>query len=118
MDALISVAIRRVLQIPDLGLDVEKSPERVRAFCDGFARRLVELYLSRHLTWADADAAANNIFSLMVEECGERVPDYAWEVYLAFDAGECTEPGGDATTRPLVEAIVARYAPDGPSLQT
>jgi hypothetical protein len=41
----------------------------------------------------------------MVQHCGDRVPDYAWEVYLAFDAGECHGPGGDAITRPFIEAI-------------
>jgi hypothetical protein len=74
------------------------------------ARRLVELYLSGSLTWEQAATAANHIYLLMVRECGDRVPDYAWDVYLAFDAGECIAPGGDATTRPLIEQIVTRYA--------
>ena len=116
MDALISVAMERALGVADLASGTEKSPEAVRTFCDTFARRLVDLYLDKHLSWAHADAAANNIYSLMVQECGDRVPDYAWEVYLAFDTGECTPPGGDAVTRPLIEEIVARHATEGYAL--
>lgn len=97
--------------MPDLGLDAA-TPERVRAFCDAFSRRLIEFYLGGQLSWVQADAAANNIYELMVKDCGDRVPDYAWEVYLAFDAGESTSPGEDATTRPFIEAIAAQYAAD------
>ena len=105
MDAFISTAIARPLQVSDLNLGDTVSPRGVRAFCDSFARRLVERYLAGSLTWSDADIAANHIFELMIQSCGERMPGYAWDVYLAFDAGECTAPGGDATTRPLIEAI-------------
>jgi hypothetical protein len=110
MDEVISTALGRPVEISDLALDGDKSPERIRIACDRIARLLVELYLSGGLTWAQADTAANHIFLLMVRDCGDRVPDYAWDVYLAFDAGECTAPGGDATTKPLIEQIVARYA--------
>lgn len=112
MDALIWKSIGRALEIADLGLE-DTSPERVRAFCDTFSHRLVALYLGGQLTWLQADAAANNIYVLMVRDCGGRVPDYAWDVYLAFDAGEYRTPGEDATTRPLIEEIVARYGPEG-----
>jgi len=105
MDSFIPTAIARPLQLPDLNLGDTVSPQEVRAFCDAFARRLVERCLTGGLTWADADLAANHIFELMVQHCGDRVPDYAWEVYLAFDAGECTAPGGDAITRPFIEEI-------------
>lgn len=64
------------------------------------------------------ESPANHIFLLMVRDCGDRVPDYAWDVYLAFDAGECTAPGGDATTKPLIEQIVTRYAPSQGSPET
>jgi hypothetical protein len=55
------------------------------------------------------DAAANHIFNLMIQHCGDRVPVYAWEVYLAFDVGECTALGGDAITRPLIEDIARKF---------
>jgi hypothetical protein len=57
------------------------------------------------MTWADADIAANNFYELMITRCGGTVPTYAWDVYLAFDTGECTPPGGDLVTRPILEAL-------------
>jgi hypothetical protein len=108
VDTFISTAIARPLRLPDLNLGTTVAPQEVRAFCDAFARRLVEQYLTGALTWENADLAANNFFELMIQHCGDRVPDCAWDVYLAFDAGECTLPGGDAVTRPLVEEIARK----------
>jgi hypothetical protein len=109
VDAFISMSIVRPLQVSDLNLGDTISPQEMRVFCDSFAHRLIERYLSGSITWSDADLAVNNIYVLMVQNCGDQVPEYAWEVYLAFDAGECIAPGGDATTRPLIEAMkVAR----------
>jgi hypothetical protein len=110
MDELISTALRRPVEVSDLALQGDNSAEEIRIACDRFARRLVELYQSGSLTWKQADTAANHIYLLMVRQCGDRVPDYAWDVYLAFDAGECIAPGGDPTTRPLIEQIVTLYA--------
>ena len=57
------------------------------------------------LAWADADVAMNHLSTLMMRHCGERLPDYGWSVYLAFDAGEYQRPGGDAVTKPLLAAL-------------
>ena len=111
MDELISMALRRPVEMSDFAFQGDPSPEEVRAVCDRFACRLIEHYLSGSLTWVQADTAANHIYLLMVRDCGDRVPDYAWDVYLAFDAGEHAAPGGDATTRPLIERIVTQYGP-------
>jgi hypothetical protein len=108
VDSFILAAIAGPLQLSDLNLGDNASPQQVRTFCDSFARFLVQKYLAGDLSWADADAAANHIFDLMIQHCGDRVPDYAWDVYLAFDVGECTAPGGDAITRPLIEDIARK----------
>ncbi|MEJ1961166.1 MAG: hypothetical protein WDO56_06345 [Gammaproteobacteria bacterium] len=118
MNLLISAAIARPLQLADLNLTGTSPPQEVRAFCDSFARLLVQRYLTGDLSWSDADAAANHIFDLMVQHCGDRTPDLAWDVYLAFDAGECTAPGGDAVTRPLVEGILRKFAVSDPILRS
>jgi hypothetical protein len=110
VDSLLATATERPLELADLNLGDTPSPQDVRAFCDSFARLLVDQYLRRDLPWTDADTAANHIFNLMIQHCGDRVPDHAWEVYLAFDAGECTPPGGDAITRPLIEEVTRRSA--------
>lgn len=109
MNSLLATAIARPLKLADLDLGEASSPEDVRAFCDSFAYALVDRYLRGDLPWTDADIAANHIYELMIQHCGDRVPDYAWDVYLAFDVAECTSPGGDTITRPLIEDIARRY---------
>jgi hypothetical protein len=105
LNHLLELALARPLTAPDLGLGDTATPEGVRSACDAFAGELAECYLSNRLTWADADLAANNFYELMIARCGGTVPTYAWDVYLAFDTGECTPPGGDLVTRPILEAL-------------
>ncbi|HTR55620.1 MAG TPA: hypothetical protein VMJ10_33315 [Kofleriaceae bacterium] len=111
MDEKIALAIARfpkVLTRSDVGLD-DSPPHAVRAFCDAYARRVAERYLAGDLSWTDGDVAINEIFALMTQECGNSTPDYAWDVYLAFDGGEWVQPGkpgGDEYTRPRILALV------------
>lgn len=98
MDAHIARAVERRLTIEDVG------GGDVGAFCDAFACRVVERYLAGDLPWPDGDMAMNNIFSLITRDAVSH-PDYAWQVYLAFDAGEYVAPGGDAVTRPMILAL-------------
>ena len=105
MNQLLNLALTRPLNCQDLGLEDTATPERVRSACDAFAGELAQNYLANRITWSDADLAANNFYELMITRCGPRVPTYAWDVYLAFDTAECTSPGGDAVTRPILEAL-------------
>jgi len=103
IDEKINTALTRSLALDDVGLT---TPEAARAFCDEFARRVASRYLADELSWPDGDQVMNNIFPLMTMECGSVLPEFAWDVYLAFDAGEIA-PGGDAVTRPLLVKALA-----------
>jgi hypothetical protein len=107
MDKHIAVAIERRLSLEDVGLS-SASPATVREFCDRFCQRLVARYLAEELSWSTADAAANGLYELMIRHCGSRVPDYAWEVYLAFDEGEIDDRA-DGFTRPRLLEIQSSY---------
>jgi hypothetical protein len=109
LNHLIDLARTRTLTLSDLGLSDAVSPERVRSACDALAYHLATRYLSNTITWTDADLVANNYYELMITRCGVRVPAYAWDVYLAFDSAECTPPGGDLVTRPLLEALQSSH---------
>jgi hypothetical protein len=108
MDQHIDLARQRPLTIGDLGLGVNPQADSVKAFCDAFAQRLVERYVSKDLSWSDADAVANHYFNLMIKHCGTRMPDYAWDVYLAFDEAEIDGRGDPFTLRRLSE-IAQKY---------
>ena len=109
LDQCIDFALERPLWLDDLELGSDPPAEAVKAFCDAFAYRLVERYFAGELSWSDADAVANHYFNLMIQHCGTRMPDYAWDVYLAFDEGEFGDPGGDAFTRPRLMEIQSKY---------
>lgn len=60
------------------------------AFCDLFAKQVAHDYLAGRLPWTDADmamTALSGYFFTQLPE-GEAFPDYAFGVFLAFDAGE------------------------------
>ncbi len=108
IDQHIDLARERPLTINDIGLGANPDAESVKAFCDAFAQRLVARYVSNELSWSDADALANHYFNLMVQHCGSRMPDYAWEVYLAFDEAEFGDRGDTFTLSRLAE-IKTKY---------
>jgi hypothetical protein len=107
MDRLMILAKERMLTLEDIALTGADS-EKVKRFCDAFARKLVERYLAKELPWADGDAIANHYFQLMIEHCGREMPRYAWDVFLAFDEGEM-EGRGDAFTQKRVLELQREY---------
>jgi hypothetical protein len=102
------VALNRPLTLEDLELGSRPDPEIVKSYCDAFAEHLAQQYLSNEVTWQDADAIANNYYSLMIQHCGTRMPDYAWDVYLAFDEGEI-DGRGDSFTRDRLNDVQSKY---------
>jgi len=107
MDQEIILAMDRPLTLEDAG-SIDNVPEAVKEFCDAFCRRLVERYIAGSLSWDEADTAVNNIYLLMIGHCGRRMPDYAWEVFVAFDEGEIGNRG-ESFTRPKIVEIQQRY---------
>jgi hypothetical protein len=108
VDQYIDIAVQRPLALGDIDLGIDPMPEAVKGFCDAFARRLVERHFSHDLSWNDADAAANNYYTLMIKHCGTRMPDYAWDVFLAFDEGK-VDDRGDPFTRARLTEIHDKY---------
>ena len=102
------VALDRPLTLNDLELGSSPDPETVKSYCDAFAEHLAQRYLSNGVTWKIADVVANHYYSLMVQHCGRRMPDYAWEVYIAFDEGEI-DGRGDSFTRERLSQIQSKY---------
>lgn len=93
---------------------------------DRFARVVAQRYLQGQCCWEVGDTAANHLFAFAMSANGGELSPFAWEVFLAFDAGEYP-PGPDyeARTRALLEAAVSasgtedagaadeRHSPDG-----
>src|SRR6476620_7462816 len=62
-------------------------------FCDHFAKEVARAYLGGELSWLDADTAMNALSGFFFTHLPKEspFPDYAFGVYLAFDAGEVLE---------------------------
>lgn len=108
VDRQFELALDRALSLDDLDLGSNPDPDNVKEFCDAFAERLAQRYLSNGISWQDADAVANHYYTLMIQHCGERVPDYAWEVFIAFDEGEI-DGRGDSFTRKCLTEVQSKY---------
>jgi hypothetical protein len=80
---------------------------------ESFTRHIVEGYISRRFSWEDCDTAVNRLNPFVLTHSKERIPDYSWEVFLAFDAGEYHPNTPDLTpdevTRPIIDDIVKKY---------
>lgn len=82
-------------------------PEQIVAVCSQMARHVAFEYAAARMSWDDGDVIMNAIFYLIVRNLDSPRMDWAWGVYLAFDAGEYGDKLGDDATRPLIDALVA-----------
>jgi hypothetical protein len=78
------------------------------AFCDLFAKEVAQGYLDGAISWSDGDAAMNALSGYFFVHLPKEVPfpNYAFGVFLAFDAGETLEePDNERTTKQQLEAL-------------
>ena len=108
MDSSLEISGQRMLTLKDIGLSFASTPDAVRNRCDVIAAELARRYLAGSLSWLEADIRANNLYDLMFVHCGSRVPEFAWDVFLAFDEGE-VDDRGDSHTRPRVTELMRKY---------
>ena len=79
---------------------------------DAFAREVAEGYMSGKYPWEVGDRAMNNLFATAYGPADICLPQFAYDVYIAFDEGEYIhkdqpefdgEPRTKALLRPLLE---------------
>jgi hypothetical protein len=77
-------------------------------FCDLFAKEVARDYLDGKLSWSDADVAMNALsgFFFVYLPPDAPFPDYAFGIFLAFDAGETLEePENERITKKQLETL-------------
>jgi len=80
-------------------------------FCDRFAKEVARGYVDGELSWPDADSAMNALSGFFFGHLpmGSPFPDYAFGVYLAFDAGEdFEEPANERVTKEQLARLHAK----------
>ncbi len=80
-------------------------------FCEHFAKEVTRAYLDRELSWSDADGAMNTLSGFFFRHLpqGAPFPEYAFGVFLAFDAGEVLEkPENERMTREQLANLHAK----------
>lgn len=84
-------------------------------FCDAFARLSAEMYLAGEISFEEADGAVNALhwYSSMGPWGMDLLPEFSWQVYLAFDAGEHSHGGKVPAsalqiTIPRLQVLLAR----------
>lgn len=80
-------------------------------FCDLFAKEVATSYLGGTLTWTEGNAAMNALSGYFFLHLPKEslFPDYAYAVFLAFDAGETSEePDNERITKEQLGALHAK----------
>lgn len=77
--------------------------EEYFAFCTAFAHLVATSYMSGKLTFDFADRAMNELFSYSYTDDDRGMPDFAWQVFNAFDQGEFQHPHDSADVDPEVK---------------
>jgi hypothetical protein len=94
----------------DAGLDagVAEHIEATQEYCDQVALLIAHGYLEGQVSWLAADVAINHLYPVMLE-C-PAIPECAWGIYEAFDAGEyhpdSPELADDHVTRTILLAQI------------
>ena len=94
--------------LQEAGLDtMDLAPfASTQKYCDDVALLIARSYLDGRTSWLAADYAINRLFPIMLD-C-PTLPDCAWGIYEAFDAGEdhpdSPELSDDEVTRSLLTA--------------
>lgn len=82
--------------------------EPTQEYCDQVALLIAHRYLAGQVSWPTADAAINYLYPVMLE-CPV-IPECAWDIYEAFDAGEyhpgSPELSDDHVTRTILLAHI------------
>ncbi len=78
--------LERSLREAGLDPSVALNAEPTNVFCNRDAQMVTDAYLKGFVSWLAADAVVNHLYPFILE-CAA-VPEYAWGVYEAFDAGE------------------------------
>ena len=92
-------------EIDGAALKLGLSPSQL---CDAFAKEVADGYLAGRYTWDEGDVAMNALWGYISLSLMEHtpIPDYAFGVFLAFDAGEVIqEKSSDACTTELLRAL-------------
>src|ERR1700731_1393134 len=79
--------------------------------CDMFAKEVAHGYLDGSLTWRDADSAMNALSGFFFLHLPKVTPfpGYAYDVFLAFDAGEVfPEPDNERVTKKQLTSLHAK----------
>jgi hypothetical protein len=85
------------------------------ALLDEVARHIAESYLGAKYTWDYADKAMNNLYNAAYVLDDFCLPNYAMQVYLAFDEGEYKHMDSrDLDGEPRTKAILNSIEPDHP----
>lgn len=81
------------------------------AFCNEVALTVAQWFLDGKLSFAQADAVANEFYALYIGELAD-LPEPADSIYLAFDRGEYAigaEDPAEDHTRPMLRQILDEY---------
>ena len=124
LDSLIDLASSRASGNPLLEAPIDEFCSRwsvsLEEFCDSFAHRVATRFVDEDVSFESADAAINRLNGYCLHALGTTPPQFAWQVFLAFDSGEFVHEG-DAPddipqvkhTLPEIRALLAKARPRG-----
>lgn len=116
IDRFIGDAIAGTLAIEAVDAYCGKHNVRFGDACNAIALAVARRFDDASMTYEDADAAMNTVFSLMTRDAGRQrdgfeLAEPAFTIYEAFDAGEYRRCEGEDPveryTRPLVRKVLS-----------
>lgn len=111
IDDIAQKAFRNQFDIAEVESFCQQEHITPNVFMEKFARYIVEGYVEGRFTWASCDNAMNSSSWFRLTKRSPQSPDYPFEVFLAFDAGETkhSDLTPDQITRRYIDEIVAKY---------
>lgn len=114
IDSIISEGLGGTIDIDAFSAFAERQNSSFDDLCNRVALTIARRFHDSVMTYDDADRVANALSTIMiaqlVKEVDARLPEPAWPIYLAFDAGEYDRGDGsnpvERFTWPLIKEIL------------
>jgi hypothetical protein len=112
-------SVRHLIQSPRSAWGVSFPPYSKAhfAFCTAFSLHVARAYLSGQVDFEGGDRAMNNLYSYSYHDEDRGMPEFARDIFDAFDQGEYYHSGdsrqidpAETYTKPMLHAALEQYA--------
>ena len=115
LEEILQIASERTPKVDEVNECCVLMGVTVKELCDKLSRHVAIAYANRNLDFQFCDGVMNNLMAFVVTNQHGWLPDFSFEVFLAFDSGEFYPDAvrdvspEDRFTRPMIVKLLDQH---------